>query len=210
MAGKKNLFVGIDVGERRHHVTIVNEHGRLADALPPAQGVLHEDVINLIERHADRIRAIGIDAPCELACRGERSRTCERALQQHIGCRIFPTPDEHALVGHWCEEWIRAGLNIHGELATIVTVPVMEVFPTASYTVWCGSRPASSTRASWTDNAARVQARVRGSIDQIPTRWNQHQRDALAAAWTALDACMDRAVEITGTSKRPGIWVPVV
>jgi predicted nuclease with RNAse H fold len=60
-----------------------------------------------------------------------------------------------------------------------VGVQVIEVFPTASWTRWQGTRGAA-TRARW----SRAGLLSLG-LSRLPGRTNQDQRDAIAAAVTA-------------------------
>jgi predicted nuclease with RNAse H fold len=58
-------------------------------------------------------------------------------------------------------------------------VNVIEVFPTASWTRWHGKR-GHRTRAAWS-----LEALAELGLEGIPSRTNQDQRDAIAAAVTA-------------------------
>ena len=210
MAVPSHLHVGIDVGERRHHVAVVDEQGKLVGDFLSPSGHSHDDVLELVISLKARIRTVGIDAPCALAADGDRSRLCERVMQRQVGCRIFPTPDSSSLDGHWCEGWIRAGLRLYASLRAELDATLCEVFPTASYTAWSGPRPASMTKTAWSDTTLREQGHLRGTQGSLPRTWNQHQRDALAAAWTARDVHFGSAREIGRDQTDPGIWVPAV
>ena len=58
-------------------------------------------------------------------------------------------------------------------------VDAIEVFPTASWTRWHGTRD-GRPRSMWTK-----QALASLGLDGIPARTNQDQRDAIAAAFTS-------------------------
>jgi predicted nuclease with RNAse H fold len=74
--------------------------------------------------------------------------------------------------------WIVEGLGLFNALDTR-DVEVIEVFPTASWTRWFGRR-GSRTRAAWSRQGLAALG-----LDGVPTRTNQDQRDAIAAAVTA-------------------------
>jgi predicted nuclease with RNAse H fold len=74
--------------------------------------------------------------------------------------------------------WVVEGLELYRALAA-ARADVVEVFPTASWTRWCGER-AGRLRSEWT----------RGGLADLglaglPSRTSQDLRDAIAAAVTA-------------------------
>lgn len=72
---------------------------------------------------------------------------------------------------------VRHGLALFDALAARGT-PTIEVFPTASWTRWCGARGTAS-RTRWSRSGL-----ARLGLAGIPERTNQDQRDAIAAAVT--------------------------
>ncbi len=165
--------MGVDVGGRRKgfDVAIIDKrrlvelHGHLSA----------EDVVSLIERCSPAVTAI--DSPCGFAPEGETSREGERKLARAI-CGIRWTPDETRAQGPYYE-WVHEGLALHRMLEAHDETEVIEVFPTASWTRWLGSR-AKRTRAAWT-----TQGLATLDLAGLPLRSNQDQRDAIAAALTA-------------------------
>ena len=195
------VFVGIDVGARVHHVAVVDDRGAVLEL--PAAGVDLEAVVAGLEARG-AVRGIAIDAPAVPAPVGLRSRPAEAHVVRALGCRIFATPPAEQVAGHWLEGFLRAGFQLHARLADHGAV---EVFPTASRTVWAGRRLPGETKAAWSERVLRARAAGLGVARTLPGRWNQHQRDALTAAWTALEHAAGHAVELDGGTA-PGIWVP--
>jgi hypothetical protein len=74
--------------------------------------------------------------------------------------------------------WVLQGLALFEALAG-GAAEVIEVFPTASWTRWLGKR-GSRARVAWTRDGLSALG-----LASLPTRTNQDQRDAIAAAVTA-------------------------
>jgi predicted nuclease with RNAse H fold len=125
---------------------------------------------------------VALDSPMTCAPPGERSRACERALMKEI-CGIRWTPDETKLAGNPYYEWIVCGLELYEALdreRARTGWEVIEVFPTASWTIWAGPRGGLG-RSRWTRQALEGMA-----LDDLPARrLSQDDRDAIAAAITA-------------------------
>ncbi len=123
---------------------------------------------------------IGLDRPKTCAPPGERSRADERALAREI-CGIRWTPAESELAGNPYYEWIEHGLELYAALArALPDAELIEVFPTASWTVWAGPRDGRD-RTAWSA-AALAAIDPAGLPDR---RLSQDDRDAVAAALTA-------------------------
>jgi len=108
------------------------------------------DVVRIADTRAPLV--VAIDSPRSCAPAGHTARPSERALNRAV-CRF-------------------AALAARGH-------HTIEVFPTASWTRWCGPRGTVS-RAQW----SRAGLTQLGLLD-LPERSNQDQRDAIAAAVTA-------------------------
>lgn len=201
-----DVFVGIDVGQSRHHVAVVDAKGALTSYGVPSAGYDTNSAVALVRELTPA--CVAIDAPREPAHPGSMSRACERDVQRTVGCRIFPTPDAERLAGHWGEGWTRAGFELFRALEHRSVPHVVEVFPTATRTVWAGARPAGAGKARWSDHVCRLYAASLTTDALLPARWNQHQRDALTAAWTARLIGTGAATELTGGAADPGIWIP--
>ena len=166
-------WLGVDVGGPRKgfDVALIDERA----LLELHGGLSVEDVVALVER--TRPAVVGIDSPCRCAPPGETSRGSERLLARAV-CGIRWTPDETTVGGSDYYGWVVHGLRLHGALAG-QEAEVIEVFPTASWTRWRGTRDGRS-RPEWTrDGLASL------GLTGIPKRTNQDQRDAIAAAVTA-------------------------
>jgi predicted nuclease with RNAse H fold len=74
--------------------------------------------------------------------------------------------------------WVAQGLALFEALAG-GAAEVIEVFPTASWTRWLGKR-GSRSRIAWTRDGLSAL-----DLASLPSRTNQDQRDAIAAAVTA-------------------------
>jgi predicted nuclease with RNAse H fold len=166
-------WLGVDVGGKRKgfDVALVDDQ-RLLDL---QDHVDHEEVVELIEAHQPAV--VAIDSPRCCAPDGEATRAGERELAKAI-CGIRWTPDERRVHdGNSYYAWIIEGLALYKALATR-KVEVIEVFPTASWTRWHGRR-GGRRRAAWSrEGLARI------GLEGVPTRTNQDQRDAIAAAVT--------------------------
>jgi predicted nuclease with RNAse H fold len=172
-------YVGIDVGGRRKgfHAcalagnTIAEDPERLAD-------------VDAVRRWLGgrQPSLIAVDSPRTCAPAPESSRPGERALKRSV-CGIRWTPQGKRLEGNPYYEWIVCGFELYSMLEEDLGLPpgaVIEVFPTASWTRWAGSR-GTRRRAAWTAEALR-----RLGLDFEPSRrLNQDDRDAIAAAVTA-------------------------
>jgi predicted nuclease with RNAse H fold len=169
--------VGIDVGGRRkgfHGCALRGEEivagpERLADV-----GAAVEWVFELAPT------TVAIDSPCEGAPAGERSRPDERKFAAAGICQIRWTPELASLRGNPYYEWIEHGLELYAELtARLPTARLIEVFPTAAWTVWAGPR-GKDRRARWS-RAALADL----DLACVPSRHNQDDRDAIGAALVA-------------------------
>jgi predicted nuclease with RNAse H fold len=170
--------VGIDVGGRRkgfhacalRGVEIVAGPQRLADV---ARAV--EWVVELAPA------VVSLDSPRTCAPPGESSRDGERSLAREV-CGIRWTPERARLAGNPYYEWIEHGLELYAALAAAGFDPgdLIEVFPTAAWTIWAGPR-GKVPRSRW---SAAALADLR--LDGVPyRRLSQDDRDAIAAALVA-------------------------
>jgi predicted nuclease with RNAse H fold len=172
-------WAGIDVGGRRKgfHGAAVDLDG-LID--PPRQMATPAECIEWL--HVVKPRVIAVDSPRTCAPDGKTCREGERALAGQI-CGIRWTPAQAKLSNNPYYEWIEHGLELYELLRTHEAElgwQVIEVFPTASWTVWAGRR-GSRSRARW---SAAAFADLK--LDGLPSRrLNQDDRDAIAAALTA-------------------------
>ena len=173
------ICAGVDVGGRRKgfHAAAVK-----GDSL--ASGPERLEDSNAVVRWLAEIepKVIALDSPMTCAPSGQRSRPGERALAQRI-CGIRWTPEPSKLDGNPYYEWIVCGLELYTALEREGARrgwQVIEVFPTASWTVWAGPRSTRS-RARWTREAL---GRIR-LAGLPPRRLSQDDRDAIAAALTA-------------------------
>ncbi|TMM16108.1 MAG: DUF429 domain-containing protein [Actinobacteria bacterium] len=165
-------WLGVDVGaaQKGFDVALVDDH----ELLLLRSRLDCEGVIGVAE--SARPRLVAVDSPRHCANDGERSRPGERQLARAI-CGIRWTPDERRVRANPYYAWIVAGLMLYDVLADRA-VDAIEVFPTASWTRWHGTRDGRS-RSMWTK-----QALASLGLDGIPARTNQDQRDAIAAAFT--------------------------
>lgn len=166
-------WLGVDVGGTRKgfDIALVDDH-RL---LTLAGGLSCEEVVELTE--AERPTVVAIDSPRSCAVDGEATRDGERKLARTI-CGIRWTPDQKEIRRNSYYAWIVEGLDLFDALAAL-DCELIEVFPTASWTRWCGKRGKRS-RSEWSR-----QGLVALGLDGAPRRTNQDQRDAIAAAVTA-------------------------
>jgi predicted nuclease with RNAse H fold len=166
-------WLGVDVGGKRKHFDIALINDRRVLAL--AGHLSREEVIELVETEEPSV--VAIDSPRCCAPVGQTTRWGERQLAKSI-CGIRWTPDERQVHASAYYAWIVEGLALFDALAAH-DVEVIEVFPTASWTRWHGPRGAH-TRSAWSR-----QGLARLGLEDMPTRTNQDQRDAIAAAVAA-------------------------
>jgi predicted nuclease with RNAse H fold len=166
-------WIGVDVGGKRKgfDVAVIDEQRLLA----LVGRLAREDVVQLVD--AEQPAVVGIDSPRSSAPTGRTARAGERALARAI-CGIRWTPDRVTVEGNPYYTWIIEGLELFEALADRDVEPI-EVFPTASWTRWFGPR-GSKSRALWTEQGVTQLGLV-----GVPSRTNQDQRDAIAAAVTA-------------------------
>jgi predicted nuclease with RNAse H fold len=171
-------WAGVDVGGKKKgfHAVVIDDGGVVAG---PQNIEKANEVVMWLERFAPVV--VAVDSPSCAAPAGERSRAGERALASAV-CGIRWTPDAEALAaGGAYFEWIRNGLELYACLATTTTRwEIIEVFPTASFTVW-GEKRGQTRRARWSRLILEGLA-----LGGLPSRrLNQDDRDAIAAALTA-------------------------
>jgi predicted nuclease with RNAse H fold len=124
---------------------------------------------------------VGLDSPKTCAAPGERSRADEREFAGAGICNIRWTPPQSELAGNPYYEWIEHGLELYAALArALPEAELIEVFPTASWTVWSGPRTGRD-RTAW--SAAALAAIAPAGLPS--RRLSQDDRDAVAAALTA-------------------------
>jgi predicted nuclease with RNAse H fold len=166
-------WLGVDVGGKRKGFDIALVDARQILAI---EGNLsYRGVVEVVD--TARPRVVAIDSPCCCAPAGETTRWGERQLAKSI-CGIRWTPDESRVLASPYYAWIIEGLRLFKALAEH-DVEVIEVFPTASWARWQGPRGAR-TRTVWSR-----QGLAGLGLEGVPTRTNQDQRDAIAAAVTA-------------------------
>lgn len=184
------MWIGIDVGGRRKglHLAAIRPDEELS--LDQARGNSQtEDALEWIQQF-EPIRCVAIDAPADWAADSELSyRACEKCFRSKGICNIFYTPTQavgerrarrNGGDGHY--EWIECGIELRRRLvARYGNEMIVECFPTASLTRW-GTRREGS-RARWSRN---VLTNRWGGRFEVSKARNQDQRDALAAALTAL------------------------
>jgi predicted nuclease with RNAse H fold len=167
------VWLGVDVGAARKgfDVALVSDRA----LLDLRGGLTASEVVGLADARGPQL--VGIDSPRSYAPDGETARADERALRRRV-CGIRWTPDRAHVQTSDYYAWVRQGLALFAALAA-QGHRTIEVFPTASWTRWSGPR-AQVSRARWS-RAALAQL----GLDGLPTRTNQDQRDAIAAAVTA-------------------------
>lgn len=171
------ICVGVDVGGRRKGFHVAAVRGRAVTAGP--QRLADVDVALRWIREI-KPRVVALDSPMTCAAPGERSRAGERELMRKV-CGIRWTPEEAKLADNPYYEWIVCGRELYEALGQDGRgSDIIEVFPTASWTVWAGKR-GSKRRSRWTQTALEHM-----NLEGLPPRrLNQDDRDAIAAALTA-------------------------
>lgn len=170
--------VGIDVGGRRkgfHGCALRGEEiaagpERLADVASAVAWVA-----------ALEPAVVALDSPCECAPAGESSRADERALNRAV-CGIRWTPERSRLAGNRYYDWVEHGLELYAALAAagVDDSRLVEVFPTAAWTIWAGPR-GDRPRGEWS-----AEALAGLGLAGLPSRrLTQDDRDAVAAARVA-------------------------
>jgi predicted nuclease with RNAse H fold len=167
------VWAGVDVGGKRKGFDVAVIDERRVVALQ--RRLTCQQVVDLVLKH--RPAVVAIDSPRACAPDGQNKRQCELQLAKSI-CGIRWTPDARHVHASAYYAWIVEGQALFGALAAC-GAEVIEVFPTASWTRWHGTR-GSQTRAAWTR-----QGLASLGLARMPKRTNQDQRDALAAAVTA-------------------------
>jgi predicted nuclease with RNAse H fold len=167
-------WVGVDVGGKRKgfDAAVIDDRR----VLELRGGLTCQQVVDLVTVHSPAV--VAIDSPRYCAPDGQTCRDDERQLAASI-CGIRWTPDSEHVRASPYYAWILEGLALFDALSRSGAEAVIEVFPTASWTRWCGKR-GSRTRTSWTRHGLAGLG-----LDGIPDRTNQDQRDAIAAAVTA-------------------------
>jgi predicted nuclease with RNAse H fold/GNAT superfamily N-acetyltransferase len=191
-----DTWIGVDVGGRRKGFDVALIDDRRV--LKLKRGLDCEQVVELAE--SARPTVVAIDSPCCCAPEGQTSRDGERLLARSI-CGIRWTPDESQVLANPYYAWIVEGLALFEALSTH-EAKVIEVFPTASWTRWFGRR-GSRSRSSWSQQGLATLG-----LAGLPSRTNQDQRDAIAAAVTARQHSR-RMTETIGTIVVPAGRVPV-
>jgi predicted nuclease with RNAse H fold len=168
------LWLGVDVGaERKGFDAALIDEGSLVEL---DSRLTVGGVVALAAERSPGL--VAVDSPRSCAPPGRTSRADERELSRRV-CGIRWTPDLAAVrAGGAYYAWVRHGLLLFDALRER-GLAAIEVFPTASWTRWCGPRGARS-RTRWSrDGLANL------DLAGVPRRTNQDQRDAIAAAVTA-------------------------
>jgi predicted nuclease with RNAse H fold len=170
--------VGIDVGGRRkgfHGCAVRGEEIVAGPENLPDVATAVAWVVDLAPG------TIALDSPRTCAPPGESSRADERALAREV-CGIRWTPERSRLAGNPYYEWVEHGLELYAALAAagIPTASLIEVFPTAAWTIWAGPR-GKVPRSEWSAAALTDL----GLAGLPPRRLSQDDRDAIAAARVA-------------------------
>jgi len=160
-------------GKRKGFDAAVIDERRLLEL---RRGLTCEQVVGLVTAHSPAV--VAIDSPRYCAPEGQTCRDDERELAASI-CGIRWTPDRQHVRASPYYAWILEGLELFDALSRYGAEAVIEVFPTASWTRWCGKR-GSRSRADWTRQGLAALG-----LEGLPARTNQDQRDAIAAAVTA-------------------------
>jgi predicted nuclease with RNAse H fold len=163
----------VDVGGKRKgfDVAVIDDR----QVLVLRGGLTCQQVVDLVTEQ--RPATVGIDSPSCCAPDGRSARDDERQLARSV-CGIRWTPDASQVHASAHYAWIVEGLALFGALADRGEA-VVEVFPTASWTRWHGRR-GHRTRTAWTREGLAALG-----LGNVPSRTNQDQRDAIAAAVTA-------------------------
>jgi predicted nuclease with RNAse H fold len=169
------MWAGIDVGGRRKgfDIAIISNDAVLRHL---SRSQSPTEVVEILLKHSPRL--LGIDCPESPAGVGAKHRPCELLVNREV-CGIRWTPDS-ATIGRNQDYygWLSNGFELWNEVRA-AGMNAVEVFPTASWTIWNGRRGKAS-RSRWSrEGIAKL-----GVID-LPTRMNQDERDAVASAWTA-------------------------
>jgi len=166
-------WLGVDVGGRRKGFDVALVDERRVALL--AGGLDATGVVQVVAEWTPAV--VAIDGPRGCAEPGATTRDGEKELARAV-CGIRWTPDEATVRSHPLYGWVVEGLALFAALAD-AGPELVEVFPTASFTRWIGSRNGEA-RARWTTRG------IDGlGLDGVPPRTNQDQRDAIAAAVTA-------------------------
>jgi predicted nuclease with RNAse H fold len=167
--------MGVDVGGKRKafDVALVDDRQLV--------GLRGRQPVDAVVAWAAEVKpsVIAIDSPRSLAAPATTHRPDERALRAAV-CGIRWSPPPEKLDGNPYYEWIVEGLRLY-ELLARTRSRVIECFPTASWTRWHEPRNGRS-RSAWSRAALEAQ-----QLHGVPTRTNQDERDAIAAALTARD-----------------------
>lgn len=178
LALASEIAVGIDVGGRRKGFHGCALRGEEVVAGPQRLA----DVASAVEWVAPLApTVVALDSPRTCAPPGESSRAGERALARAV-CGIRWTPERPRLAGNPYFEWVEHGLELYAALAAagIEGDAVIEVFPTAAWTIWAGPRE-GRRRSEW--SAAGLAGL--GLAGLRPRTLSQDDRDAVAAALVA-------------------------
>jgi ribosomal protein S18 acetylase RimI-like enzyme/predicted nuclease with RNAse H fold len=170
--------VGIDVGGRRKGFHGCAIRGGEIVAGPERLPDVASAVAWVVARQP---AVVALDSPRSCAPPGESSRADERALARAV-CGIRWTPERSRLAGNPYYEWVEHGLELYAALARAGIDParLVEVFPTAAWTIWAGPRE-GRRRGEWSA-AALADLGLAG----LPSRHlSQDDRDAVAAALVA-------------------------
>ncbi|MFT3866163.1 MAG: GNAT family N-acetyltransferase [Solirubrobacterales bacterium] len=176
--GPAPIAVGIDVGGRRKGFHACAVRGREIVAGPERLPDIAAAVAWVM---ALAPGVVALDSPRACAPQGESSRAGERALARAV-CGIRWTPERSRLAGNPYYEWVEHGLELYAALAAagLPAAGLVEVFPTAAWTIWAGPR-GKVRRARW---SAAALARL-GLVGLPDRHLSQDDRDAVAAALVA-------------------------
>lgn len=203
------VYAGIDLGQRRVHLVVLDERLRLA-----AAAVVDVVAMDSLRDYLGKVDVVAIDAPAALS---EAPHASDESLSPKFRtarCAEIALARDH---GHWVPwvtptrdqplpPWMKVGFDVF-ELVDHCGMHAIEVFPHAGFRKLAGGKVASKQTAV----GLRVRAellRERGVAIEALEMWSHDSLDALLAALVAHDMAQGTAVRVGCGHDGSTIYLP--
>ncbi len=201
--------LGIDVGARRHHAVVLDEHARVTDAVTFAASD-----VGAVVTWADGAAAIGIDSPDRWSTAPHAGNASLSPKFRTARCGEIALGATHGIWVPWTTPvtpspgtWLSAGIDLFAALRAGGHDP-FEVYPHGVFRVLNdGGRP--PPKRTTEGREARIRLLEAAGVAAVWAEMGGHDLvDATAAALVALHRAQGRARPATCGHDGSAIWLP--
>jgi predicted nuclease with RNAse H fold len=203
------VFGGIDLGQRRVHLAVLDDRLSLA-----AARIVDVAVVDSLSEVLEKVEVVAIDAPSALSTAPHASDVGLSPKFRSARCAEISLGREHGIWVPWVTPtadrplppWMEVGFQVF-ELADRAGVRAVEVFPHAGFRALARERIPPKLTAEGLQARADLLAAAGVKIEALPM-WSHDSLDACLAALIARDVAAGRAVAATCGHDGSAIWLP--